>query len=394
MVFIPNKEQIKLMFDGNPKAQLRSTEDKIFFTKGKTTREKNISKKGYSNVLKARSDMTYNDDKPVIKTDLKLRKGLKDKEKKAIKKDVIAKLNKQIEGGRFINQAAADAFKGDMSGVGMSINLDSDSDDEMEGTGIKTYSNVLKHLIEHITDAKEPIDKRDFKQAKEIIDAIKNSKIKGKGGGASIPINEEFELYEMQRLSKLVSKERKNELLNLYKRLSKSEFELILKSKRIPEEELSYLYLLSLLDVKISPYSSDDEDEINGRGGKPSKIKPISIEKYIRENDKYAFKDFMESLKPQEPGPFKNINQNPKRGRGGKPSKIYTEFNPKTYKIPDEGKIKEKKEKFLKEAKLSPQRMREIDNMINLGFENQVIDMAYREHELGNSSLMKYIYSK
>lgn len=48
---------------------------------------------------------------------------------------------------------------------------------------IKNYSDVLNHLVEHITDPKEPIDPRDFKQAVEMINAIKRQKenIKGKG---------------------------------------------------------------------------------------------------------------------------------------------------------------------------------------------------------------------
>ena len=39
--------------------------------------------------------------------------------------------------------------------------------------------NVLKHLVSHITDKNEPIDKRDFKHAKQAIDTIK--KMKGTG---------------------------------------------------------------------------------------------------------------------------------------------------------------------------------------------------------------------
>lgn len=115
--------------------------------KPKTSRDKQIDKKGYSNVLKARSDMLYDDDKPVIKTDLKLRKGLKDKEKKAIKKDVIEKLNKVIKGGRFINKEAYENYKGDVRGIG--INLDSDDEDIYGGKlpmgkiG-KSFGNVVK----------------------------------------------------------------------------------------------------------------------------------------------------------------------------------------------------------------------------------------------------------
>lgn len=41
---------------------------------------------------------------------------------------------------------------------------------------INNYSNVLKHLTSHITDPNEPIDERDFKQAKEMINAIEKQK--------------------------------------------------------------------------------------------------------------------------------------------------------------------------------------------------------------------------
>lgn len=50
--------------------------------------------------------------------------------------------------------------------------IDSSSDEE----DVKEYSKILKHLISHITDKKEKVDKRDFKQAKELIDKIKKKK--------------------------------------------------------------------------------------------------------------------------------------------------------------------------------------------------------------------------
>lgn len=52
-----------------------------------------------------------------------------------------------------------------------------------EKTEVKTLGNVLTHLTSHIKDPKEPIDPRDFKQAKEVITAIKREKksIKAKG---------------------------------------------------------------------------------------------------------------------------------------------------------------------------------------------------------------------
>jgi hypothetical protein len=41
---------------------------------------------------------------------------------------------------------------------------------------LKTYSDLLDHLLIHIKDINESIDPKDFKSAKEIIDAIKTLK--------------------------------------------------------------------------------------------------------------------------------------------------------------------------------------------------------------------------
>ena len=50
----------------------------------------------------------------------------------------------------------------------------SDFRKKTEGSGFN--ENVLKHLVSHIVDKNEPIDKRDFKQAKQAIDTIKKIK--------------------------------------------------------------------------------------------------------------------------------------------------------------------------------------------------------------------------
>jgi hypothetical protein len=191
------------------------------------------------NIMKGRSDLIKKGDKYEVETELKIKKGLEPKVKKALKKSVIEELDKRMEGGRFANKAAQDAFKGDMKGVGINIVLDSDSDSDYEGCGlgqskkkvipvvydvnenieilskvprnirklnptnkskeakrlfknvkerdtyldlfgkgIKTYGDILNHLTEHITDESEPIDKRDYEQAKEIIDSIMAEKRK------------------------------------------------------------------------------------------------------------------------------------------------------------------------------------------------------------------------
>ncbi len=50
--------------------------------------------------------------------------------------------------------------------------MDSSSDDE----DIKTYGQMLNHLIKHIKDPKEPIDPKDYKQAVMLIKKIKAKK--------------------------------------------------------------------------------------------------------------------------------------------------------------------------------------------------------------------------
>jgi len=43
---------------------------------------------------------------------------------------------------------------------------------------IKTYGSVLTHLLTHVKDPKEPIDKRDYKQSIKLINKIKKLKSK------------------------------------------------------------------------------------------------------------------------------------------------------------------------------------------------------------------------
>ena len=43
---------------------------------------------------------------------------------------------------------------------------------------IKTYGSVLTHLLTHVKDPKERIDKRDYKQSIKLINKIKKLKSK------------------------------------------------------------------------------------------------------------------------------------------------------------------------------------------------------------------------
>jgi hypothetical protein len=59
--------------------------------------------------------------------------------------------------------------------------LDELGDTEL-GNGLLTESGkVLKHLVSHISDRAEPVDKRDYRQAKMLIDGIMKEKISGNG---------------------------------------------------------------------------------------------------------------------------------------------------------------------------------------------------------------------
>ena len=55
---------------------------------------------------------------------------------------------------------------------GKGIDYDSSSDEDE----IKTYGQMLKHLVSHIKDPKEPIDPKDYKQAIQLIKRIKSKK--------------------------------------------------------------------------------------------------------------------------------------------------------------------------------------------------------------------------
>ncbi len=67
-----------------------------------------------------------------------------------------------------------------IKGKGKGYGYDSDSDSSSDEDDIKTYGKLLKHLVGHIKDPEEKIDKKDFKQAIELIKKIKEKK-GGKG---------------------------------------------------------------------------------------------------------------------------------------------------------------------------------------------------------------------
>lgn len=127
-----------------------------------------------ANIMKGRSDLKKNGDKITVDTELNIKKGLEPKIKRALKKSVEAELDKKISGSGF-NRIRLDLSdsEDDIKGRGLISDSDESSSDEED---IKEYGKLLKHLISHITDPKEKIDKKDFKQSIELIKKIKSKK--------------------------------------------------------------------------------------------------------------------------------------------------------------------------------------------------------------------------
>lgn len=123
-----------------------------------------------SNIMKGRSDLKKKTNgKYEVETELNIKKGLEPKVQRALKKSVNEELTKGFKGG--------------------SINLDysdSSSDEEKEVkkkvdiNELRNYAKMLSHLLDHIEDPKEPIDKKDYKDVKKLIDNMEKVK-KGRG---------------------------------------------------------------------------------------------------------------------------------------------------------------------------------------------------------------------
>lgn len=112
-----------------------------------------------------------------VDTELKIKKGLNEKVKKGLKKSIIDELNKNISGSG-VRRVDLDYSSDDMYGRGYNSDSSSESDNSSDDEDISQYSKILKHLVGHITDKKEKIDKLDAKQAKEIIGKILKKRIK------------------------------------------------------------------------------------------------------------------------------------------------------------------------------------------------------------------------
>lgn len=119
-------------------------------------------------IMEAKSKIKKINDKYEISTDMKVKKGLGPKGKKALKISVNKALDHEFKGGK--------------------INLDYSSDEEpkkptkknIDVKELKNYAKILSHLLEHIEDPSEPIDKKDYKDAKQLINNMETVKRRGR----------------------------------------------------------------------------------------------------------------------------------------------------------------------------------------------------------------------
>ena len=159
----------------------------------KPKKEKKIYKE--SNIMKARSDLKKKGDKYTVDTEMNVKEGLDGKTKRALKKSIEDEVKKKIKGfkkpvGFGVEKIVLDYSSSEdekpkkrgrpKKGKGIEDFDDSSSDED----DIKEYGKILKHLVGHIKDPKEKIDKNDYKQAIELIKKIKSKKggtIRGRG---------------------------------------------------------------------------------------------------------------------------------------------------------------------------------------------------------------------
>jgi uncharacterized protein YoxC len=128
--------------------------------------------------MKGRSDLKKKSNgKYEVETELNIRDNLDSKVKRALKKSIIDETNKKIKG---FKKPVGFGIKGGM------IELDDSSSSEedepkkkIDKKELMNYAKMLAHLLGHIEDPNEPVDKKDYRDAKKLIDDM--GKVKGKG---------------------------------------------------------------------------------------------------------------------------------------------------------------------------------------------------------------------
>lgn len=155
-------------------------------TKSKPIKEKKTYKE--EKIMKASSELKKKGNKYTVDTEMNVKDGLDGKTKRALKKSITEEMNKKIKNSKkpvgfgvekiVLDYSSSEDEKPKKRGrpkKGKGLESDSSSDEE----DIKTYGQMLKHLVSHIKDPKEPIDPKDYKHAVMLI-----KKIKSKKGGA------------------------------------------------------------------------------------------------------------------------------------------------------------------------------------------------------------------
>jgi hypothetical protein len=157
---------------GEPKPKTKDKEPKKIQKSVKKPKSRSPSpepiakKRKEQNLMKGRSDLKKKGDKYTVDTEMNVRKGLEPEVKRALKKSVVEELDKRIKGSGIINLDSS------------SENDSSSSDEEIDINEMKNYSRMLSHLLNHIKDPKEPLDKKDCNDSKKLIDNMCNVKKK------------------------------------------------------------------------------------------------------------------------------------------------------------------------------------------------------------------------
>ncbi len=142
--------------------------------------KKALEKGDIKNVLNTKTDAYNEDGKAKVITEVKIRKKLTKKEKEAIKKSIDTALTKSINGGN-------------ISGRNIDLDSSSDEDEPIKKPDGRTIirewkknkplqkinpkmKKIFKHLSEHILDPEEPLDKKDIRDIKTMIDEIAKEK--------------------------------------------------------------------------------------------------------------------------------------------------------------------------------------------------------------------------
>ena len=115
---------------------------------------------------------------------------------------------------KFVKQDTEDIFKNPTfkKFADVITDIGGRADVVLQGGDINTDGALLKHLVSHIIDKNEPVDKRDFEQAIMIINDLKKMKSKMKGGNIdnssdSDSDNEKIKLFKSK--NKMSSKDMK-----------------------------------------------------------------------------------------------------------------------------------------------------------------------------------------